>query len=120
MRHRTVDERVNVMRRYRMSARSLTAFAAAEGIAPNSLRRWLERYEGRDAAPRSSFVPVVVRTSTPSNVVTAPGSIVPHSPRASGVALDIGGVEVVVYLGFDRAVLGEVVEVLRGIAERGQ
>lgn len=118
MRHRTVDERVDVIRRYRLSGRSLAAFAAGEGIAANSLRRWLDRYEAPRVAPVASFVPVVVRPSSRSGRLSATSSFALPTARGSGVALDVGGVEVVLHQDFDRTVLGAVIEVLQGLAER--
>lgn len=120
MRDRTVDERLEVIGRYRLSGQSLAAFAASEGIAAQSLRRWLDRYEAPRVAPVTSFVPVVVRPSSRSGRLSAMTSPAPPTVRGSGVTLDIGGVGVVLHQGFDRTVLGAVIEVLQGLAERGR
>ena len=119
MRHRTVDERVDVIRRYRLSGRSLAAFAGSEGIAAQSLRRWLDAYEAPRATPETSFVSVVVRPSSRSGRLSATTSSAPPTARGAGVTLDIGGVGVVLHQDFDRTVLGAVIEVLQGLAERG-
>lgn len=80
---------------WRASGQTADAFAAGRGFAASTLRWWGSRLGRRD----SGFV----------QVVTAPVAVA----RDGVVELDVGGVRVLVRVGFDRAVLAAVLDVLR-------
>jgi transposase-like protein len=121
MGHRTAVERMNVVRRYRASGRSQVDFARSEGVAVNTLRRWVTRYGGPKAASSGPLVPVFVKpgvtevVSVPPSTRPAAASVNVQRVLSSGVRLHVGEVTITVEAGFDRMVLGAVVEVLRAL-----
>ena len=82
---------------WRVSGEAADTFSAGRGFSPSTLRWWASRL-GRDARG-------LVRVVTPS----APKVV----PRDATIDLEVGGVRVVVRAGFDRALLRDVLDVLR-------
>lgn len=118
MRHRTLDERMDVVRRFRASGLSQAEFAGIEGVSVSTLRRWLTRYGSWKKPASPAMLPVFVRPRLEPEATSArprERSMAPRHTSRSGVRLDVRGVMVDLEAGFDRAVLGAVVEVLRGL-----
>ncbi len=61
MRHRTSDERMDVVRRFRASGLSQAEFAGIEGVSVSTLRRWLTRYGSWKKPASPAMLPVFVR-----------------------------------------------------------
>lgn len=78
---------------WRASGRTAEEYAAGRGFAGSTLRWWASHL-GR----RTPAIVQVVRST---------------SARDAGIELAVGDVRVVVHTGFDRALLGEVLDVLR-------
>lgn len=85
---------------WRASGQTAAAFAAGRGFAGSTLKWWASHL-GR----RSPELVRVVTTRPP-----APGSA--RASTGASVELEVGGVRVCVRSGFDRALLGEVLDVL--------
>lgn len=83
---------------WRASGKTAEAFASGRGFAGNTLRWWASRL-GR----RAPAIVQVVRAAPP--------------PRDAALELAVGDVRVLVRAGFDRALLAEVLGVLRERAE---
>jgi hypothetical protein len=83
---------------------SAKRFALSRGINEGTLRWWAKRIEQRDA-PR--FVEVVARSTTKPTMT-------PHSRE---LVVEIGTARIVVSAGFDRALLADLVRVLREVGQ---
>lgn len=120
MRHRTVEERMEVVRRFRASTWSLAGFARMEGVSTSSLARWIARYGACMQPLHAPVVPVRVRPRLPEASAAQPPASSLSTSRAanSGVRLEVCGVSIAIDSGFDRAALEAVVEVLRQMPGR--
>jgi transposase len=85
----------NRVTEWRASGESAAAFAAGRGFAPSTLRWWASRLSRGEVE--------LVR------VVTSP----PATPRESAITIELAGARVLVTSGFDRALLADVLAVLR-------
>jgi len=79
---------------WRASGQSAVAFAAGRGYEGSTLRWWASRLARQQ--------PALVRVVPASEVA-----------RDAGIELHVGGVRVVVRRGFDRALLADVLDVIR-------
>lgn len=82
---------------WRASGQTAAAFASGRGFAGSTLKWWASHLGRRS--------PELVRVVTPS-----PGAA--RASTGASVELEVGGVRVRVRSGFDRALLGEVLDVL--------
>jgi hypothetical protein len=111
MGYRRKLERKEMVKRFRTSGMTVPAFAKAEGVSVNSVRRWLSEA----ATDERRFVRLVAKEPDDSmggtEVSMPPDSS--GSGGGSGIAIGVGGVRVHVARGFDAAVLAGVLGVLR-------
>jgi hypothetical protein len=97
---------------------SQAEFAGIEGVSVSTLRRWLTRHGSWTMPAAPAMLPVFVRPRLEPEATSArprERSMASRQASPSGVRLDLRGVTVDLEAGFDRADLGAVVEVLRGL-----
>jgi hypothetical protein len=95
--HHTKDERSQIVAAWRASKASAETFCKQRGFSKTSLQRWVAEVDDSKGPP-----PGFVRLEVPT--VRTP----------SGLAVEIGGVRVLVNRDFDAALLRQLVEVLIG------
>ena len=94
--HHTRDERSKIVATWRASKDTAETFCKQRGFSKTSLQRWIAEVDANGPPP--GFVRLEVPT------VRTP----------SGLAVEIGGVRVLVNRDFDAALLRQLVEVLTG------
>ena len=94
------------VREWRASGMTAPAFASAQGYAPSTLRYWASQLRHEPAPPPRP-------ASALRRVRLARVEVSPSHP-ATPIVVDVAGARIEVRAGFDRALLHDVVDVLRG------
>lgn len=102
---------------WRSSGKSLKAFAAERQVSYWSLQYWRGRIEGKKPKTKVAAKPGKRLMLIPVERSAVAASSMRGEGRAQGIVVRVGvGVEIEVGPGFDGALLGAVVQALRGAA----
>jgi len=102
---------------WRASGKSLRAFATERQVSYWALQYWRRRVEGKAPKAKGAAGPVKRLTLIPVERTAVVAGARQGQARVASIVVRVGaGVEIEVGAGFDGALLGAVVQALRGVA----